>query len=266
MDRNVRNATKLCVKVGGFCRRHGSKLHFFDDTRDRNMKNLPMTKWPENGCKFWAMLSSKVWAMLSSKVWAMLSSKSWAMLSSSNVEAWINNVEQRRSMDAYPRWDSSFHPDLASSSPVLGPFFSQSRSVQIWTDLDWEKKGPNTGEELARSGWKLESQRGYASMLRRCSTLFIHASTLLDDNMAQLFDDNMAQTFDDNMAQTFDDNMAQNLHPFSGHFVIGKFFIFRSLVSSKKCNFDPCLRQNPPTLTHNFVAFLTFRSIMSSKK
>ena len=31
----------------------------------------------------------------------------------------------------YPRWDSSFHPDLASSSPVLGP-------LQIWIE---KKKG-----------------------------------------------------------------------------------------------------------------------------
>ena len=32
---------------------------------------------------------------------------------------------------SFPHWDSSFHPDLASSSPVLG---------SLWTDLDWEKK------------------------------------------------------------------------------------------------------------------------------
>ncbi len=81
---------------------------------------------------------------------------------------------------------------------------------------------------------------------------------------------------DDNMAQIFDGNMAQNLHPFSGHFVIGKIFIFRSMLSAKSSNFDPCYwrncrnfdqchRQNPHTWTHNFVAFFIFRSTLSKK-
>ncbi len=126
--------------------------------------------------------------------------------------------------------------------------------------------------------------------VRRFSTVFIRASTLFDDNvaqnfdnnMAQIFDDNMAQNFDNNMAQIFDDNMAQifdenmaqffdnnvaqffddnmaqifddkmaqNLHQFSGPFVIGKIFIFRSLMTSEKSNFDPCHRQN----RRNFVS------------
>ncbi len=95
------------------------------------------------------------------------------------------------------------------------------------------------------------------SYVRHCSTLFMHASTL--------FNDNMAQNFDENMAPIFDNNMAQNLHSFSGRFVIGKIFIFRSLMSSKKSNFDPCHRQKPHTWMHNFVAFFKFRYMLSSE-
>ena len=74
--------------------------------------------------------------------------------------------------------------------------------------------------------------------VRRYSTLFTHASTLFDDNMAQIFDDNMAKNFDHR----------QIPHTWTHNFVA--FFKFRSIMSSKKSNFGPCYRRNRRILIH----------------
>ena len=54
------------------------------------------------------------------------------------------------------RWFCVPQPSHVFYNVLLSLFFSQSKSVQIWS-------GPKTGEELARSGRKLESQRGHSS-------------------------------------------------------------------------------------------------------
>ncbi len=67
--------------------------------------------------------------------WFRIDSKAILSSFSSILFLWNQlHLNPGRLPTLHPRWDSSFHPDLASSSPVLGP-------LQICPDLDWEKKG-----------------------------------------------------------------------------------------------------------------------------
>ena len=58
-----------------------------------------------------------------------------------------------------PRWDSSFRPDLASSSPILGPLQICSDLDQFWPDLDRWKNVSDKKDLKVRNEVKLPQMK-----------------------------------------------------------------------------------------------------------